>query len=348
MIRMTIITTLTLMTVLTVCHANPAGLDIAEATSAGKPGKYQLAGGESRSSAKVAESETRKIIDEFADTVKGVIPSQINSDKQGSDPELQLWTKGTQDVLSYLNFGTSTYTRNNANALQAAGVNLSGISAPSWIHSLNQQQLTATAISPLHIISAAHWHPVVGQTIYFVDASNHSIPRLIESAQQIIDPNGGTTDLWVAKLASELPESITPFKVLPKNYKAILAEISSGIPTWICQGGTTTISALWVATDANDQAAYLPNPSRGFDLNFIKHSGAYAGWNPVIHGGSGSPVFVVINHQPVLISILHYMRGVEFLGGPSVTDLSGPINAAMAALQGGSSPYQLTPVALKP
>ena len=95
-------------------------------------------------------------------------------------------------------------------------------------------------------------------------------------------------------------------------------------------------------TNVDDLAGYQPNPSKGFDVSFTRHTGAYSGWNPITQGGSGSPMFIVINNEPVLISVLHYMRGIEALGGPSVADLTVQINSAMATLQGGRSPYQLT------
>ena len=287
-------------------------------------------------------SVEENISNRFAATVRGVKATQINLKVSGQGANLELWQTGTQDILSYQNWGTNIYTRNTDNALQAAGVNLTGISVPSWMSSLNQQQLYATAISPLHILSSAHWHPSIGQSLYFVDESNRSISRQVVSEQQIKDPNGGITDLWVAKLSSALPVQIKHFKVLPANYKSILQNIPSGIPAWICQGGVILQSSLWTATDVDDLAGYQPNPSKGFDVSFIKHSGVYSNWNPIRQGGSGSPMFIVIDNEPVLISILHYMRGIEALGGPSVADLTVQINSAMATLQGGRTPYQLT------
>ncbi|MDD4914282.1 MAG: hypothetical protein PHW13_04495 [Methylococcales bacterium] len=289
-----------------------------------------------------AVSAATRIAEEFAATVSGVTPTQINSNQAGSNPDRQLWRTGSEDVLSYQNWGDNTYTRNPGNVLQAAGVNLSGISVPSWIPALNQQQLYATAISPQHIISSAHWHPTVGQALYFVDAANHAVSRLVESAQQITDPNGGATDLWVGRLSSSLPESIRPFKVLPGNYRAMLPDIQIGIPAWVCQGGITTTSNLWTAAGVDDADGYQPRPSKGFDVRFTRQSAAYAGWNTVIHGGSGSPMFIVFNKQPVLISILHYMGGTAMLGGPSVADLAAQINAAMAALDGGAAEHRLS------
>ncbi len=293
-------------------------------------------------SSRAKYSVENSISDRFSATVSGVKPTQINSKVSDHGANLELWQTGTQDILSYQNWGTNIYTRNINNVLQAAGVNLTGISVPSWMVSLNQQQLYATAISPLHILSSAHWHPSIGQSLYFIDESNHSVFRQVVSEQQIIDQNGGITDLWLAKLSSALPEQIKPFKVLSSNYKSILQNIQSGIPAWICQGGVILQSSLWTATNVDDLAGYQPNPSKGFDVSFTRHTGAYSGWNPITQGGSGSPMFIVINNEPVLISVLHYMRGIEALGGPSVADLTVQINSAMATLQGGRSPYQLT------
>jgi hypothetical protein len=289
---------------------------------------------------------TRQIIAEFAETVKGVIPSQIDTNKMGNDPHLQLWRRGTEDVMSYQNWGNNSYTRNPHNVLQVAGISLSAISVPSWLPALNQQQLYATAISPQHIIASAHWHPAVGQAIYFVDDSSHAISRLITAEKQLIDPNGGTTDLWLGKLDSPLPASIKPFKVLPANYQTIL-DIKTGIPAWVCQGGNTTTSNLWTASGKDDAASYPPTPSKGFDVNFTQHSGAYAAWNTTIHGGSGSPIFMVVNKQPVLISILHYMNGTTMLGGPSIADLATQINTVLADLDEGKTSYRLTEAEIK-
>ena len=342
MITIKIATVFTLTCVMTVSHAAQARHDDSVAQSAESSPAEDVG-----QSLAVAGSgiDAKKIADEFAATVKGVVPTQINTNQAGNNANLELWRKGTQDLLSYQNWGKNTYIRNVSNVLKKAGVDLSGISVPSWINSLNQQQLYATAISPLHIIAAAHWHPAIGQAIFFVDAANHPISRQIVSAQQIIDPKGGLTDLWVASLSEALPESIKPFKVLPAQDRSFVDDIP--IPAWIAQGGLGTVSVLWTATGANDAAAYQP-PSKGFDVSFSRHDGAYAGWNSTVHGGSGSPIFVVIDHQPVLVSILHYMSGTSFFGGPSVADLSEQINKAMAKLQGGSSNYRLTVFAEKP
>ncbi|MGD0960483.1 MAG: hypothetical protein ABSB19_11820 [Methylomonas sp.] len=289
----------------------------------------------------------KRAADEFAATVKGVAPTQINAGQAGGDATQEFWRTGTEDVLAYQNWGTNSYTRNAGNVLQAAGVDLTGISVPSWIKPSNHEQLIATAISPLHVISAAHWHPTLGEDINFIDASNQTVTRQVVAERQIIDPRGGTTDLWVAKLSAPLPESIKPFKVLPGADTSILQTMPSGIPVWLCQGGKITVSNLWTATGKDDMAGYQPNPSKGFDENFTQHSGAYSGWNTVLHSGSGSPIFIVIDHEPVLLSILHYMNGNTSLGGPSVTGLSAQINAAMAALQEENKPYRLTETTFK-
>ena len=292
-------------------------------------------------------SAAQRIAAEFAKTVKGVKPSQENANRAGNNANLELWHTGNEDVLTYQNWGTNVYTRNTANVLQAAGVSLSAISVPSWMPALNQQQLYATAITPLHIISSAHWHPSIGQALFFVDDANHVVSRVVESEKQIIDRNGGVTDLWLGKLASPLPATIKPFKVLPANYQTLLGDLSSGIPDWVCQGGLTITSNLWTASAVDDAAGYQPTPSRGFDVHFTRHTGDYAGWNTVIHGGSGSPIFIVINKQPVLVSILHYMNGNAMLGGPSVADLATEINAAMAELDKGTATSRLSAAVLK-
>ena len=82
-------------------------------------------------------------------------------------------------------------------------------------------------------------------------------------------------------------------------------------------------------------------------MRFTQLSGEFAAWNTVTHGGSGSPLYITVDKQPVLISILHYMNAAIMLGGPSVADLATEINAALAELDGNNKGYRLTAVKLK-
>lgn len=297
----------------------------AAAPPAGLPGPGELAG-------------------QFAAMVAGVVPAQVNTNQTGTNGDLQLWRNGSEDVFAYQDWGNNVYTRNAANVLQAAGVDLSAISVPSWMSGPNQQQLYATAVTPQHVLGSAHWHPMVGQPLFFVDSGSHAVSRIVEADRQITDANGGQTDLWLARLSSPLPDNIRPFRILPVDYRERLGPPAAGLPVWLCQGGIMTTASAWIAAGADDAAGSQPSPSRGFDLRFTRLAGAFAGWNTSLHGGSGSPLFLVADRQPVLLATLHYMAGTDMLGGPSVADLAAQIEAAIAELDGGRAAYRLTPL----
>lgn len=196
-----------------------------------------------------------------------------------------------------------------------------------------------TAISPRHVISANHYHPLVTSDVYFVDRVigdyyvNKTYKRTIISEYNITG-----TDIWIGYLDSALPASIMPMTIYPEDFRTYIrqADMTAKIPVYYSFHGRADIHvADWYYYDSN-------NLLGGSDLNHCliqRPSDAsklpWYLWN----GGSSSPVFSVIDNVPVLLFTLHYGVG-DMYGGPMVAGHITEINAAMASMNGNMD-YQL-------
>lgn len=220
-----------------------------------------------------------------------------------------------------VNNGVDVFTRSNTHILGA--VDLTALAATqSWSGWTGGTR--ATAISPRHVIGANHWFPPLNQNITFVAADGLQVVRQIVSYSRI-----GSTDIGIGYLNADLPASITPLKILPANYAAYLPSITYTLPVYYdFQPGVIHI-ADWSRTDYD---AYNTGNKKECLMWMPTNQATLPWW--LNNGGSGSPVFTIINNEAILLYCVHYRLGTTAYGGPFTSNYITEINAAMSSLGG--------------
>lgn len=208
---------------------------------------------------------------------------------------------------------------------------VTGLTAMSvWNSDLGNRKF-GVLVSPRHAVFAKHYAVVVGATVRFITTDNQIVDRTI-TARQGLSGTGIANDVTVGILDSDV-EGVDFVKVLPTDFhnywpghnifqapiavsdqqkKALIKDVSS-----IVSGPFLTYK---VPTDAQ---------------RLLFHES-------LIGGDSGSPTFAIINNELALLTT-HTTR----VAGPLYSlENFDRINTIMANLQGGDSPYQLTPIDL--
>lgn len=184
-----------------------------------------------------------------------------------------------------------------------------------------------TAISPRHVLMVNHAHLWPGHRVYFVTASGSTVMRTISAVVAPIYSEGKPYDLAVAKLDSDLPDTIDFLPVMPAGWNTTyLPGLANGIPA--VQLGDRAQSCP--VHNANFEGVY-------FGYKQLMYARRTDDWgHTVIVGDSGTPLCALVNNRLVL---LHLVGSA----GASISQLQTEINAAMTALGGG---YQLGTVNL--
>jgi hypothetical protein len=241
----------------------------------------------------------------------------------------------SKPIFSTLNHASSTYVRNTG--CWAYDLDLTCISP--W-NTTGATCMGGTLISPCHIAFANHYQISNGAKIRYVTSNNVTVERTV------IDQINAVDDIQIGILDSDVPSSISFAKILPSNWSTYLPNLyrntqynsnSAGLPimTLDYDKKASVMELHYIASNAG---AYIRWPSQ--------NSNFYPFLEMVIGGDSGSPSFLIINNQLVLI--LTWTGGIAgpFYGGIYVT----PINTAMNTLwtrngrSGGS--YTVTPIDL--
>ncbi|KAH3720315.1 uncharacterized protein LOC127856434 [Dreissena polymorpha] len=148
-------------------------------------------------------------------------------------------------------------------------------------------------ISPRHAIWVRHFDMPVNTTLRFVDRHNNVVDRSIIRTQAI--PANGSFlygyDVVVGELDSNVPSTISFAKVMPRN----LTDIRPISPTYLPAMDTDFEEKALVADMSyeGNNMVQLTTPSPSSIRNLF--------YEPKIGGDSGNPVFLVINHQLVLM-----------------------------------------------
>jgi hypothetical protein len=219
-------------------------------------------------------------------------------------------------VYSAQDHANAVYVRNASSWL--AGVDLT--CASPW-NSYGANTRAGTLISPRHIAMANHYLIADGTTIRFIKMDGTVVGMTLTTSMQV-----GTTDIRIGVLSADVPAGISFAKVMPKTAGSKLPSLSYSyrIPA--------------VAFDQEEKA--LITELAGMDSWMI-------GWSPLggarlafyedlIGGDSGSPLFLIIGGEPVLLTT--WLMGGGGAGPSFITNYDA-INAAMTTLGGG---YQLT------
>lgn len=188
-----------------------------------------------------------------------------------------------------------------------------------------------TLISPRHVLFAAHYQILDGATVRFVDASGTVVNRVMTS--KVAHPNYTPyfPDIAIGVLDSDVPAEISFARVLPVTFASRLAAVSSvaRLPVVVLDQEEKGLIADWTGLDTSVRGSPPTNAKR---LEFFEN---------IIPGDSGNPVFMLVNGQPVLLTVLTF--GGPGFAGTAIASQRDAINSMMASLGGG---YQLTDVNL--
>lgn len=261
-------------------------------------------------------TSTAQTVDVWVSNVSGSLraeaDSEIDTRISGETPAtaIPLWSTRTP--------GTQTYVRNVG--CWGADVDLTPHAAYNSETEAYQPGIGGiTLISPRHVIGASHTgRPSVGATYHFVSADNVVCVRTVTAAVNI-----GTTDVRIGILSSDVDAGIDFCRVLPDAWAAKLPTLATRHIA--CARITREQKLVVHELHSLSGSAYLQQPLAEPRASFyIKAE----------NGDSGTPLFIVVNGEMVLLTTL-YSSG----SGPSIIGQRSAINAAMTSL-GGS--YSLT------
>lgn len=184
--------------------------------------------------------------------------------------------------------------------------------------------VNATAISRRHVYSVEHIS--LGSTAIFKTADDQTVTRTITSTTTV-GPGNGTdgyaTDIRIGLLDSDLPASIKHYKVPPANLISVkMPGLANGIPSVCFDAQRKAHVHEWgLITSIGMGWFYWPTEATR-SLFF----------ESIISGDSGSPSFLIINGEPVLICAWTFGGGG---GGVPIHLHLDAIDAAMTSLGGG-------------
>lgn len=190
-------------------------------------------------------------------------------------------------IFTTQNHAAQTYVRSTS--CWAADIDLTCLSP--WNNRAGSQR-AGTAITPRHIINAAHFELQVGDTVRFVTTGNQVVNRTITGKARHPDYQPYFPDLTVYTLDSALPETITPCAVLPADWSDYLKQVSKGRPPALCLDQEE--KALVTDVSVMDSWIQFRVPSDSQRLAFYETK---------IGGDSGNPAFLIINGEPVLLTV---------------------------------------------
>jgi len=249
-------------------------------------------------------------------------------------------------MFSVRNHETGEFVRNPNN--WAKDWNLSATSVDSsQMYGGIYTRAPGTLISPRHVVMAHHAGPPVGTVYKFVDMNNNVISRTLVDAKQIITSDMAT-DIEIGILDSDVPASFGFAKVLPSDWLNYIPRIQ-GAPYL---GSADNVRIPLLSSDQTLRALVRDfwfgiSETRMNNVTAEESNVArYALTDRVISGDSGFPSFLIVNNELVLLFLYQYGGLGANGGGPAISYYKTEINTAMANLQGGSNPYQLTVVDL--
>jgi len=240
-------------------------------------------------------------------------------------------------IFSTQNASTSSFIRNTN--CWAYDIDLTCFSP--W-NSNGSNQQAGTLITPRHIVYAKHFEYGIGTRVWFITKTNQIVSRTLVAKYDTVPPD--YDDICIGALDSDVPSSISYCKFLPYS-------LSANIPNKYFADSLEQIPVI--RTNQFKEAMVG-------DLSFFSYSPYYAYsicqtpvlpqrisfYKDVIGGDSGSPCFIIINNEPVILTLWHF-GGSGY--GPNYTALQSGINDGLSALDiqtGTYTGYRVTNISL--
>lgn len=198
---------------------------------------------------------------------------------------------------------------------------------------VSRHKPTATLITPRHAICAEHYK--TGNSITFIGSDNSIVTRTVIGRKNVGPSNasdGYATDLHIMTLNADIPETLQFAKVLPSNILDYLPTIRTKHVACLTfdQEKKALITDLYNLTTT--RASFIV-PIDAQRNNFYEAK---------ISGDSGSPAFLLIDGEPVLVTTWTFGGAGS---GPAIHALHTSINTAISASDtnaGVSTGYTVT------
>jgi hypothetical protein len=176
-----------------------------------------------------------------------------------------------------------------------------GVGWWNWSSGSTQYYPALAAVSPRHLLGAAHSRPGTGGIIRFIDSAGNLITRTVASTPVVVpNDSSGASDLCVIPLSTPLPATVEPLPWLnlPGGESAYLnAELAvlGQVPNGTPRGGTAVISEF------DDDEGIAEN---SYHLVWTYDSSAgIPGESALTPGDSGGASFGMVGGQPALVGI---------------------------------------------
>ncbi len=255
---------------------------------------------------------------------------EIDSALVGKQPGPTVQNVYISQTATVSNMPYNVFVR-NPNLWIGTNVDLTAIGAYNTRNDAYGTKFEITAISPIHCIGSAHVAAPVGEMIDFVGADNTTHTRTVVASLNPVD------DIEIYLLNQELPPTVTPMRVLPRDWSGYLRA-----------GTELDLPAIFINQNNRLFCAEAASIQAGADPLVIYHPPSTllrAAFNAqVISGDSSFPQMVMVNGVPAILSLWHFGG---YGAGPLVAAHYDAINQAMRALSRKFSlppKYQLQPV----
>ena len=284
------------------------------------------ASGATASTQVVTERISGSVVDTFSSYVTGTAAHNATS-------TIDALISGKTAASTIRRFTTQNHTTSPPSYVANASFWASSIdfSCCSVWNSTGLNTMAGTLISPRHIIFAAHYQLNNGATVRFIDNLGNVVSRTMTAKLVHPDYKPYYPDIAIGVLDSDVPAGVSFARVLPSNWSSYLPTLSY----------SSTIPLIIV--DQEEKALIGDIGSMSGTVQIVSPSNAQRAsfWESIIVGDSGSPGFIVINNQLVIVTVLTY--GGLFTSGTAISAHIGAINTMMNTLGGG---YQLSTVNL--
>lgn len=228
------------------------------------------------------------ITETFSSWVAGSLAEELSNNV---DTAIDGLTAGdAKPIFSVQDHGLKIYTRNTG--CWANGWDLSSISPynSSGVHTK-----AGTAITPRHVLIAAHYRIPNGSKIRFVGMDNVVHERTVLANKNHPDYSPYYPDLNLLVLDSDLPASITPAKLAPSNLGDYLSNVGDGHPALTLDKEEKALihdlRYLFTYGRHSIQYKYPVDPTRN---SFTEE---------IIGGDSGNPSFLIVDGELVLLTV---------------------------------------------
>ena len=188
-----------------------------------------------------------------------------------------------------------------------------------WGGDCNGWNLAGTLISARHVIYTHHGAIPHGTTLYFMDTSSNVYSRTL------IDSRYVSCDIRIGLLNSDLPSTVHPAKLLPPDYGNYIGT-AKGLPcVTFDQEEKLTVAELNGLKNFSERTSLSSAQRPHGDMR-------RAFYEDMISGDSGSPRFLLVDQELVLLCVMWKGGGGS---GCFITHFIDEIQASMDSLTSG-------------